>query len=105
MICFLFSFPNCTCKQRSVLLWTLHPAERDAYLVNEATKRFTSSNWVIMEVACTRSSQDLFKVRQIYHVHYKKSLEEDVAYHTTGDYRKVLPSIMQIPFRVSLEGI
>ncbi|KAL2531416.1 Annexin D2 [Abeliophyllum distichum] len=73
-----------------VLHWTLDPAERDAYLANEATKRLTCSNWVIMEVACTRSSFDLFKARQAYHARYKKSLEEDVAYHTTGDFRKLL---------------
>ncbi|OAY35845.1 annexin D2 [Manihot esculenta] len=76
--------------ERSVLLWTLDPAERDAYLANEATKRFTSSNWVLMEIACTRSSLELFKVRQAYHARYKRSIEEDVAYHTTGDFRKLL---------------
>ncbi|CAI9780931.1 unnamed protein product [Fraxinus pennsylvanica] len=76
--------------QRVVLLWTLDPAERDAYLVNEATKRLTASNWVIMEVACTRSPFDLFRARQAYHARYKKSLEEDVAHHTTGDFRKLL---------------
>nr|AAC97493.1 annexin p35 [Solanum lycopersicum] len=76
--------------QRVVLLWTLSPAERDAYLVNEATKRLTASNWGIMEIACTRSSDDLFKARQAYHAPYKKSLEEDVAYHTVGDFRKLL---------------
>ena len=72
-----------------MLLFTLDPAERDAYLANEATKRLTSSNWVLMEIACTRSSYELFNVRMAYHARYKKSLEEDVAHHTTGEYRKV----------------
>lgn len=45
-----------------------------------------------MEIACTRSSHDLFAAKQAYHVRYKKSLEEDVAYHTSGDYRKVFLS-------------
>lgn len=76
--------------ERSVLLWTLDPADRDALLANESTKRFTSSNWVLMEIACTRSSLELFATRQAYHARYKKSLEEDVAYHTTGDFRKLL---------------
>lgn len=49
----------------------------------------SASNFVIMEIACTRSSYDVFKVRQTYHALYKKSLEEDVAHHTTGDFRKV----------------
>ncbi|XP_059624287.1 annexin Gh1-like [Cornus florida] len=76
--------------ERIVMLWTLDPAERDAYLANEATKKFTASNSVLMEIACARSSHHLFSVRQAYHARYKKSLEEDVAYHTTGDFRKLL---------------
>jgi len=76
--------------ERAVLLWTLDSAERDALLANEATKRWTSSNQVLMEIACTRSSHDLLLARQAYHARYKKSLEEDVAYHTTGDFRKLL---------------
>ncbi|KAJ8446659.1 hypothetical protein Cgig2_002821 [Carnegiea gigantea] len=76
--------------ERAVHLFTLDPPERDAYLANEATKKFSSSNWVLIEIACTRSSDDLFLVRRNYHTLYKKSLEEDVAHHTSGDYRKLL---------------
>ncbi|KAK7358978.1 hypothetical protein VNO77_00921 [Canavalia gladiata] len=76
--------------ERAVLLWTLDPPERDAYLANEATKRLTSSNWVIMEIASTRSALELLKVKQAYQASFKKSLEEDVAYHTSGDFRKLL---------------
>ncbi|CAI9102746.1 OLC1v1001065C1 [Oldenlandia corymbosa var. corymbosa] len=76
--------------QRAILLWTLDPAECDAVLVNEATKWLTSTNWVIMEVATTRSSQDLFKARQAYHARFRRSLEKDVAYHTTDDFCKLL---------------
>lgn len=76
--------------ERAVHLFTLDPAERDAYLANEATKKFSSSNWTLIEIACTRSSEDLFQARRAYHSLYKKSIEEDVAHHTTGDYRKLL---------------
>ncbi|KAF5740225.1 annexin D1-like [Tripterygium wilfordii] len=76
--------------ERAILLWTLDPAERDALLANEATKRWTSSNQVLMEIACTRSSNQLLLARQAYHARYKKSLEEDVAHHTTGDFCKLL---------------
>ncbi|KAF6149131.1 hypothetical protein GIB67_025987, partial [Kingdonia uniflora] len=76
--------------ERAILLWTMDPAERDAFLANEATKRWTSSNRVLMEIACTRSSHELLLARQAYHSHFKKSLEEDVAFHTTGDFRKLL---------------
>lgn len=77
-------------SQRLVHLWALESAERDAFLANEATKKWTSSNQVLVEIACTRSSDQLFSAKKAYHVLYKKSLEEDVAHHTTGDYRKVL---------------
>ncbi|KAI4385241.1 hypothetical protein MLD38_003292 [Melastoma candidum] len=76
--------------ERCVLLWTLDPAERDAYLACEATKRFSSNNCILTEIVCTRSSLELFAIRQAYHARYKKSLEEDVAAHTAGDFRKLL---------------
>ncbi|XP_016497952.2 annexin Gh1-like [Nicotiana tabacum] len=68
----------------------MDPSERDACLANEATKRLPDSNCIIMEIACARPSDDLFKVRQTYHACYKKSLEEDVSDHSTGDFRKLL---------------
>ncbi|KAG5529455.1 hypothetical protein RHGRI_029995 [Rhododendron griersonianum] len=80
--------------ERVVLLWTMDPAERDAFLANEATKRLSASNWVLMEIACTRSSHDLFMARQAYHARYKRSVEEDVSYHTTGDFRKLLVPLL-----------
>ncbi|KAL5753528.1 hypothetical protein ACOSP7_021748 [Xanthoceras sorbifolium] len=80
--------------ERVVLLWTLTPAERDAYLANEAVKLLTANKWVLLEIACTRSSLELFATKQAYHARYKKSLEEDVAYHTSGDIRKLLVSLV-----------
>ncbi|XP_073066689.1 annexin Gh1-like [Primulina eburnea] len=76
--------------ERVVLLWTLDPPERDAYIANEATKRWTSSNQVLVEIACARSPKELLLARDAYHTRFKRSLEEDVAYHTTGDFRKLL---------------
>ncbi|KAK3128761.1 hypothetical protein QOZ80_6BG0466000 [Eleusine coracana subsp. coracana] len=52
--------------ERAVILWTLDPAERDAVLANEAARK------------------------QAYHDRFKHSLEEDVAAHATGDFRKLL---------------
>ncbi|CAA6659509.1 unnamed protein product [Spirodela intermedia] len=76
--------------EKLVLLWTLDPAERDALLANEAVRKWNPRDRVLIEIACARSSTELILVRQAYHVRYKKSLEEDVACHTTGDIRKLL---------------
>jgi len=72
------------------LVWALDPPERDAYLANEATKKWTSNSQIIAEIACTRSPKDLLLAREAYHARFKKSLAEAVAYHTTGDFRKLL---------------
>ncbi|XP_051123441.1 annexin Gh1-like [Andrographis paniculata] len=76
--------------ERLVLLWTLDPAERDALLANEATKKWTASNPVLVEIACTRSPKELILAKEAYQARFKRSLEEDVAYHTSGDFRKLL---------------
>ncbi|XP_024976940.1 annexin D1-like [Cynara cardunculus var. scolymus] len=76
--------------ERLVLLWILDPPERDAVLANEASKKFSTSDRALVEIACTRSSRDLHLARQAYHIKYQKSIEEDVASHTTGDFRKLL---------------
>ncbi|CAN1224720.1 Annexin D6 [Linum perenne] len=69
-------------------------AERDAYLAHEAAKKFSTNYLIVMEIACSRSSDDLFKIRQAYHARYKKSLEEDVMDQAKGEFRKLLAPLM-----------
>jgi hypothetical protein len=73
-----------------VILWTLDPAERDAVLANEGARKWQPGSPVLVEIACARGSAQLFAVRQAYHERFKRSLEEDVAAHVTGDFRKVI---------------
>ncbi|KAI3460027.1 hypothetical protein Pfo_016690 [Paulownia fortunei] len=80
--------------ERLVMLWTLDPSERDAYLANEATKKWTSSNQVLVEIACIRSPKELLLAREAYHARFKRSIEEGVAYHTSGDFRKLLVALV-----------
>lgn len=44
---------------------------------------------VIIEIACVNTPNELLAVKQVYQSIYKRSLEEDVASHTTGDFCKV----------------
>jgi hypothetical protein len=76
--------------EKLVLLWTLEPSERDALLANEGATKWHAANRVLIEIACARSSEELFVVRCAYHKQFKRSLEEDVAAHTKGDFRKLL---------------
>ncbi|ERM95916.1 hypothetical protein AMTRI_Chr04g248000 [Amborella trichopoda] len=76
--------------ERALLLWTLDPAERDALMANQALRRWNPEDRVLIEIACARSSEELLLIRRAYHARFKRSLEEDVAQHTTGDFRKLL---------------
>lgn len=76
--------------ERVVLLWTLDPSERDALLAFESAKKWHAADRTFIEIACTRSSDELLLVRKAYHARYKKSLEEDVAAHTKDAFRKLL---------------
>ena len=77
---------NCT-KQKAVYRWILEPADRDAVLANVAIKSGKNYN-VIVEISCILSPDELFAVRRAYLNRYKRSLEEDVASHTSGHLRQ-----------------
>ncbi|KAJ0988609.1 hypothetical protein J5N97_006965 [Dioscorea zingiberensis] len=76
--------------EKAVLTWTLVPAERDASLAGEAIKRWGPANRVLIEIACTRSPEEQLAARRAYHDRFKRSLEEDVAAHTSDHFRKLL---------------
>jgi annexin A13 len=67
-------------------------AERDATLINEALKKATPDYKVIIEIACTRNSEELLAIKGSYQSLCKHCLEEDVASQTIGDVRKVCDS-------------
>lgn len=81
----------------------MDPAERDATLINEALKKATPDYKVIIEIVCTRNSEELLALKRSYHSLYKHCLEEDVASLTIGDIRKVCDSYNKNSF-VMLHG-
>ncbi|XP_021610995.2 annexin D4 [Manihot esculenta] len=78
--------------ENAVVLWAMHPWERDARSVYEALR--LGSYDVIVEIACTRSSEELLGARKAYHSLYDHSIEEDVATHITSSERKLLVALV-----------
>ncbi|CAN1316383.1 Annexin D4 [Linum perenne] len=79
----------------AVMLWAMHPWERDARLMNEAVNEGPNSFGVIVEISCTRSSEQLLGVRKAYHSLYDRSIEEDVVAHFHGrSERKLLVALV-----------
>ncbi|XP_030962259.1 annexin-like protein RJ4 [Quercus lobata] len=74
--------------EKAVYRWILDPVDRDAVLANVAIKKAETEFPVIIELSCIYSPEELLAVRRAYQSRYKRSLEEDVAAHTTGDLRK-----------------
>lgn len=78
----------------AVVLWTMHPWERDARLMRDAVIDGAKSYNVVVEIACTRSSEELLGARRAYHSIFDRSIEEDVAYNTDGVERKLLVALV-----------
>nr|AIY34673.1 annexin4 [Albuca bracteata] len=78
--------------ERAVYRWMHPPTEREALLAHVAVTE--SDHRVIVETACINSTNELLVVKKAYHALYKRSLEEDVASHTSGDMRKFLVALL-----------
>lgn len=74
--------------QRAVYCWIFDPVERQAVVADIALKNAQSDYQTVIEVACVNSPKELLAVKDAYHARYKRSLEEDVAIHTVGDFRQ-----------------
>ncbi|KAK7412852.1 hypothetical protein VNO78_04530 [Psophocarpus tetragonolobus] len=80
--------------ERAICNWTMDPAERDAAFINEALKKETLDYKVIIEIACSRTSEEFHAVKLSYQLLYKHCLEEDVASKTIGNIRRLLVAVV-----------
>ncbi|CAN6835385.1 hypothetical protein F2Q70_00028568 [Brassica cretica] len=78
----------------AVVMWSMHPWERDARVVKKALKKGDECYSLIVEVACTRSSEDLLGARKAYHSLFDQSMEEDIASNIHGSRRKLLVGLV-----------
>ncbi|KAK4339527.1 hypothetical protein RND71_040989 [Anisodus tanguticus] len=78
----------------AVVLYTMHPWERDARLFKEALLLKVPKHDVLIETACTRSSEDLLGARKAYHSLFEHSIEEDIAHHIKTHERKLLVALV-----------
>ncbi|KAH0731476.1 hypothetical protein KY290_002482 [Solanum tuberosum] len=78
----------------AVVLYTMHPWERDARLFKEALLLQVPKHDVLIEIACTRSSEDLLGARKAYHSLFEHSIEEDIAFHIRSPERKLLVALV-----------
>ncbi|KAL5715573.1 hypothetical protein ACHQM5_017375 [Ranunculus cassubicifolius] len=80
--------------KEAVVIWTMHPWERDARMIKESLKKGPSSYGTIIEIACTRSSEELLGARKACHSLFHHSIEEDVAHRVTDHHRNLLVALV-----------
>lgn len=77
-----------------IVLWTLHPWERDARMAKEAIENGPEAYAVLVEIACSRSSDELLGARKAYHSIFDQSIEEDASLNIKGPKRKLLVALV-----------
>ncbi|XP_034703656.1 annexin D4-like isoform X2 [Vitis riparia] len=76
-----------------VVQWIMHPWERDARLVHEAITKGPQAYGLLIEIACTRSSEELLGARKAYQSLFVQSIE-DVVSRLEGIERKLLVALV-----------
>ena len=71
------------------------PSEYDAYCLNGAMKGLGTREGVLTEIIGSRTPEELARIKQIYASNYGAPLETVVADETSGDYQKLLLSLLQ----------
>uniref|UniRef100_I1PV59 Annexin n=1 Tax=Oryza glaberrima TaxID=4538 RepID=I1PV59_ORYGL len=62
-----------------MVMWAMHPWERDARLAHHVLHQAHPAA-IVVEIACTRTAEELLGARKAYQALFHHSLEEDVAY-------------------------
>ncbi|THU58833.1 hypothetical protein C4D60_Mb03t18610 [Musa balbisiana] len=75
------------------VLWAMHPWERDARWIHHVLHKAHPFS-IIVEIACTRSSDELLGARKAYHALFHHSIEEDVAYRVKENYCSLLVGLV-----------
>ncbi|XP_051147392.1 annexin D4 [Andrographis paniculata] len=78
----------------AIVVWTMHPWERDGRLVKRALEEVPFQADILIEVACSRSSDELLGARRAYHSLTDRSIEEDVAFRIHGPEKKLLVALV-----------
>ncbi|XP_070565349.1 annexin A13-like [Ptychodera flava] len=79
-----------------VILHLLEPsAEYDSWLINECISGPGTDEDVLLEILCFRTKEELAELRRVYQQKYGRTLEEDIKGDTTGDFEKLLLTLLQ----------
>ncbi|KAM3842317.1 annexin A2b [Diretmus argenteus] len=67
----------------------------DAFELKSSMKGLGTDEETLIEVVCSRNSEELLDIKKVYKEMFKKELEKDVAGDTSGNFAKLLLSLVQ----------
>mgnify|MGYP001161402272 CR=1 FL=1 len=71
------------------------PAEFDAWSIYHATKGLGTTDSTLVEIICTRSNEEIAALKEAFKRRYKKDLEKVVISETSGNFKRLLVSLLQ----------
>jgi len=72
------------------------PGEYDAYWLRKAMKGLGTNEALLIEILCTRSSEEIEDARRAFEEEYKSSLVSDIESETSGDFMKTLVALVSV---------
>ena len=73
----------------------MNPTRYDAYCLNGAMKGIGTKEGVLSEIIGSRIPLELAAIKQVYPANYGEVLNNAIASDTSGDYQKLLLSLLQ----------
>ena len=73
----------------------MSPGEYDAFCLYKAMKGIGTNEGVLSEIIGSRTPYELRNIKNIYKLNYGESLEEAIIGDTSGDYQKLLLTLLQ----------
>ncbi|KAF3688814.1 Annexin A2 Annexin II Annexin-2 [Channa argus] len=70
-------------------------SQYDASEIRESIKGLGTDEETLIEILCSRSSEELVEIKKVYKENFKKDLEKDVAGDTSGNFAKLLLALVQ----------
>lgn len=73
----------------------LKPRVFDATEIHNAIKGAGTNEEVLIEILCTRNNQEIKEIKEQYKLLFNKDLEKDIVGDTSGNFRRLLVSLIQ----------
>ncbi|KAK0418336.1 hypothetical protein QR680_013506 [Steinernema hermaphroditum] len=70
------------------------PTKYDAAQLHKAVKGLGTTEKVLIEILCSRTNDEIGAIRNVYQQSYGRSLEKDVVGDTSGDFKRLLVSLI-----------